>query len=77
MILLFFLLAQPLPIWLTEEEESRVDEIGSWVNPTPPPSDSVDGLAEFERARGVLLRWDFYIWEDLYIELTRAIVECG
>ncbi|HID32931.1 MAG TPA: T9SS type A sorting domain-containing protein, partial [bacterium (Candidatus Stahlbacteria)] len=26
---------------------------------------------------GVLLRWDFYIWEDLYIELTRAIVECG
>lgn len=67
----------PLPIWLTEEEKARVDEIGSWVTPTSPPSDSVDALAEFEKAKGVLLRWDFYNWENLYIELTRVIVECA
>ncbi len=67
----------PLPIWLTEEEKSRLDEIGSWVVTTPPPSDSVDALAEFEPAQGVLLRWDFYYWQDLYIELTRSIVECA
>lgn len=65
----------PLPIWPTEEELKRMDEIGTYTVPTPPPTEKVKAPGEFDNAQGVLLRWDRGWWQGLYIDMTGAIVE--
>ncbi|MCD4828017.1 MAG: agmatine deiminase family protein [Candidatus Cloacimonetes bacterium] len=47
-----------LPIWPTEEELTRMDEIGRDFYPTDPPTAPVRQVAEFEPMSGALIRWN-------------------
>jgi agmatine deiminase len=48
---------QNLPIGLTEEEMTRLDEIGKYFQPTAPPPGVMHSCAEWEPMKGVLIRW--------------------
>jgi agmatine deiminase len=48
-----------LPHWLTDEELTRLDEIGRNFVETDPPAGVVQGIAEFEPMQGVLIRYPF------------------
>ena len=46
-----------LPIGFTEEELTRIDEIGGRFEPTDPPPAGVRNPGEFEAATGIMVRW--------------------
>lgn len=48
---------QLLPIGLTPEEISRLDEIGTYQDASDPPPSGVRNPGEFEPATGVMVRW--------------------
>ncbi len=48
-----------LPIGLTEEEKTRLHEIGMYQLATPPPATPVRKAAEWERSTGVLVRYSY------------------
>jgi len=48
-----------LPIHLTEEEMTRLDEIGMYHTSTAPPSSPVRKAAEWEPVTGVLIRFNY------------------
>ncbi len=72
-ILLILLSANgELPIYLTEEEKGRLDEIGTYTSPTAPPIVTVYAPGEYDHARGVLLRWS-NSFQQLYIALVDTL----
>ncbi len=48
-----------LPVWMTEEELTRVDEIGTYQQPTAAPPGPVRNPGEFEPMTGVIVRYPF------------------
>jgi len=63
-----------LTIGLTDEEMTRLDEIGiNYVRTTPPPG-PIRAVAEWERATGVLIRWPLGIPVDLIAEMSEDVM---
>ena len=62
-----------LPIWLTEEEKSRLDEIGKNFQPTNPPPLPVRQPAEFEPMKGALIGYPFGISLDIIREMAEDV----
>ncbi|MBS3742567.1 MAG: agmatine deiminase family protein [Candidatus Cloacimonetes bacterium] len=59
-----------LPIWLTEEEKTRLDEIGKDFTPTDPPVGNVRNIAEFEPQEGVLVRYPLGLPYNLIAQMS-------
>jgi len=62
-----------LPIWLTEEEKLRLDEIGKNFQPTSPPPIPIRQPAEFEPMEGALIRYPFGISFDIIREMAEDV----
>ncbi len=62
-----------LPIWLTPEEQSRIDEIGKTFVPTDSPPGPIRQPAEFEPMQGVLIRYPFGISYNIIAEMSEDI----
>ncbi len=62
---------QSLPIWLTEEEKTRLDEIGKDFTPTDPPAGNIRSIAEFEPQEGVLVRYPLGLPYDLIAQMSQ------
>jgi agmatine deiminase len=62
-----------LPIWLTEDEKLRIDEIGENFQPTSPPPLPVRQPAEFEPMQGVLIRYPFGISYQVIKEMAEDV----
>ena len=60
-----------LPIWLTEEEKTRLDEIGKNFTPTDPPTGNVRNIAEFEPQEGVLVRYPLGLPYNLIAQMSQ------
>jgi agmatine/peptidylarginine deiminase len=63
-----------LPIGLTDEEKTRLDEIGRDHVSTAPPTGSVRNPSEWEPMQGVIIRYPFGISYDLIAEMSEDIV---
>ncbi|MBD3370066.1 T9SS type A sorting domain-containing protein [Candidatus Fermentibacteria bacterium] len=67
---------EPLPIGFTEEELTRLDEIGlGSPEPTSPPPDGTRNPGEFEAATGVFIvydpsSWSFGVPDQLMVDLS-------
>jgi len=59
-----------LPIWMTEEELTRVHEIGTYQQPTVAPPGPVRNPGEFEPMTGVIVRYPFGNPTDLLAEYS-------
>ena len=59
-----------LPIGFTEEELSRLNEIGTYQNGTDPPPDGVRNPGEFEPATGVMVRWPLGVPYDFLVDVS-------
>jgi len=62
-----------LPIWLTQEELQRLDEIGKDFQGTSPPLEPVRMPAEFEPMQGVLIRYPFGISYQIIAEMSEDV----
>lgn len=62
-----------LPIWLTIEEQMRLDEIGYGMRQTDPPYQPARSIAEFEPMSGVLIRYPLGIPVSLVALLSEEI----
>ena len=62
-----------LPIWLTPEELTRLDEIGKGFIPTSVPPSPVRQPAEFESMQGVLIRYPFGISYSIIREMAEDV----
>lgn len=62
-----------LPKALTEEELTRLHEIGLHFTPTEPPTGTVRNIAEFERNEGALVRWPLWIPVDLVVAMSEHV----
>jgi len=62
-----------LPIWLTEDEMQKLDEIGKNFQPTSPPPAPVRQPAEFEPMEGVLIRYSFGISYQIIAEMAEDV----
>ena len=62
-----------LPIGLTENEVSRLDEIYSMGRETDPPPSPIRNIAEFERMQGALIRYPFGLSTDIISELSSGV----
>jgi len=62
-----------LPIWLTQEELQRLDEIGKGFIGTSPPPEPVRMPAEFEPMQGVLIRYPFGISYQIIAEMSEDV----
>lgn len=62
-----------LPIWLTPEELTRLDEIGKGFAPTSKPPTPIRQPAEFEPMQGVLIRYPFGIPYNIIAEMSEAV----
>lgn len=62
-----------LPIWLTQEELQRLDEIGKGFQSTGPPPAPVRMPAEFEPMQGVLIRYPFGISYQIIAEMSEDV----
>lgn len=62
-----------LPKELTEEELTRLHEIGLHFTPTAPPSGTVRNIAEFERNEGALVRWPLWIPVSLVVAMSEHV----
>ena len=63
-----------LPIGLTQEEMTRLNEIGITHISTAPPPGPLRACAEWERSQGVIIRWPLGISVALIAEMSRDIV---
>ncbi len=63
-----------LPIGFTEEELTRLDEIGINHVVTAPPTGKLRNCAEWEPSEGVIIRWPLGISISLVAELSRTAV---
>ncbi|MCK4995960.1 MAG: hypothetical protein KAR55_03645, partial [Thermoplasmatales archaeon] len=59
-----------LPIWLTQDELHRLDEIGKGFQGTSPPPTPVRMPGEFEPMQGVLIRYSFGISYQIIAEMS-------
>ena len=62
-----------LPIGLTENEISRLDEIHSMARETIPPPSPVRNIAEYESMQGALIRYPFGLSADIIAELSEEV----
>ena len=62
-----------LPIGLTENEASRLDEIYLMGRETDPPPSPIRNIAEFERMQGALIRYPFGLSTDIISELSSGV----
>ena len=62
-----------LPIWLTQEELRRLDEIGEGFERTGAPPGPVRQPAEFEPMQGVLIRYPFGISYQIIAEMSEDV----
>jgi agmatine deiminase len=62
-----------LPIWLTQEELERLDEIGKGFKSTSAPPAPVRMPAEFEPMQGVLIRYNFGISYQIIKEMSEDV----
>ena len=62
-----------LPIWLTQEELERLDEIGEGFERTDAPPNPVRMPAEFEPMQGVLIRYPFGISYQIISEMSEDV----
>ena len=62
-----------LPIGLTENEISRLDEIHSMARETIPPPSPVRNIAEYESMQGALIRYPFGLSIDIIAELSEGV----
>ncbi len=62
-----------LPIWLTPEELTRLDEIGKGFVPTSEPPTPIRQPAEFEPMQGVLIRYPFGISYTVIREMSEDV----
>ncbi|MBW6515816.1 MAG: agmatine deiminase family protein [Candidatus Cloacimonetes bacterium] len=62
---------ESLPQWMTPEEMARIDEIGTRIDPTDPPSTPVRNVAEFEPMTGVLIRYPLGIPVSLVAHISQ------
>lgn len=62
-----------LPIWMTEDELNRIDEIGRDFEPTDPPPAPIRNIAEFNRMQGVLIRYPLGIPVSLVAEMSENV----
>ncbi|MBC8525605.1 MAG: agmatine deiminase family protein [Candidatus Cloacimonetes bacterium] len=65
---------ESLPIWMTEEEKSRKDEIGKDFVKTDPPPLPVRQSAEFEPMEGVLIRYPLGISTSIIAEMSEDVI---
>ena len=63
-----------LPIHLTDEEKTRLHEIGIRHVDTPPPTGKVRNPAEWEPSEGVLVRWPLGVTVALIAELSEDVM---
>ncbi|MCK5786410.1 MAG: agmatine deiminase family protein [Candidatus Sabulitectum sp.] len=59
-----------LPIGFTEEELTRLSEIGTYQDGTSPPPAGVRNPGEFEPATGVMVRWPLGVPYDFLIDVS-------
>jgi agmatine deiminase len=64
----------PLPIGFTEEELTRLHEIGMDHVTTAPPTGAIRNSAEWERSQGVIVRYPFGISYDVIAEMSQDIM---
>lgn len=62
-----------LPIWLTQEELGRLDEIGKGFKGSDPPPAPIRQPAEFEPMEGVLIRYPFGISYQIIAEMSEDV----
>jgi agmatine/peptidylarginine deiminase len=65
---------ESLPIWMTEEERQRKDEIGKDFLATLPPLAPIRQPAEFEPVEGVLIRYEFGISPAIIAEIAEDLI---
>ena len=65
---------ESLPIGLTDEEKTRLHEIGIRHIPTAPPTGMPRNPAEWEPSEGVLIRWPLGIPVALVAELSEDVM---
>ena len=63
-----------LPIGLTEEEKNNIHLIYEMGRNTEPPIAPVRNIAEYERMKGVLIRYPFGISLDIIRELSEDVI---
>lgn len=61
-----------LPIGFTDEEMSRLHEIGSYQDGTDPPPEGVRNPGEFEASTGVMVRWPLGVPYDFLIDVSNS-----
>ncbi|MEA3265931.1 MAG: agmatine deiminase family protein, partial [Candidatus Fermentibacteria bacterium] len=59
-----------LPIGFTEEELTRISEIGTYQDATSPPPAGVRNPGEFEPATGVMVRWPLGVPYDFLVDVS-------
>lgn len=59
-----------LPIGFTEEELTRINEIGSYQEATSPPPSGVRNPGEFEPASGIMVRWPLGVPYDFLVDVS-------
>lgn len=59
-----------LPIGLTDEELTRISEIGTYQDATDPPPAGVRNPGEFEPATGVMVRWPLGVPFDFLVDVS-------
>lgn len=59
-----------LPIGFTDEELTRIDEIGSYEEATSPPPAGVRNPGEFEPSTGVMVRWPLGLPYDFLVDVS-------
>ena len=64
----------PLPIGLTDEERTRLHEIGMNHAPTAPPTGDVRNPSEWEPSEGVIVRWPLGVTVALIAEMSEDVV---
>jgi agmatine/peptidylarginine deiminase len=65
---------QLLPIGLTEEEKTRLHEIGMYHVDTPPPTGKVRNPSEWEPSEGVIIRWPLGVTVALIAEMSEDVM---
>ncbi len=63
-----------LPIGLTDEEMTRLDEIGINHRNTAPPTGDIRNCAEWERSQGVIIRYPLGISYSVVAEMSEEVI---
>ncbi|MCK5034274.1 MAG: agmatine deiminase family protein [Candidatus Sabulitectum sp.] len=59
-----------LPIGFTDEERTRISEIGTYQDATDPPPAGVRNPGEFEPSTGVMVRWPLGVPFDFLVDVS-------